>query len=108
MRAGGAVRLEAGARLRSAVCDTQVMVIAAPAGDLQLSCGGAPMLPLGTPPPAGAALAPDARGGTLIGKRYVDESGELELLCTRSGQGGLALGGVPLRRKEAKALPASD
>ena len=33
-----------GARLRSAVCATEVVVIAAPARDIVLSCGGAPLL----------------------------------------------------------------
>ena len=102
------MQLEAGARLRSAVCETQVMVIAAPGGDVALTCGGAPLLPLGATPPAGATLAQSARGGALIGNRYVDATGALELLCTRSGAGTLAAGGEPLRIKEAKALPASD
>ena len=30
--------------MRSAVCKTEVMVIAAPADELALSCGGAPMM----------------------------------------------------------------
>ena len=38
------VILKAGTRLKSAVCDTEVMVIAAPAGEVEVSCGGAPML----------------------------------------------------------------
>ena len=36
--------LKAGSRLKSGVCDTQVMVIAAPAGDVALTCGGADMI----------------------------------------------------------------
>ncbi len=46
--------------------------------------------------------------GTLLGKRYVDESGDLELLCVKPGDGSLALGGAALVLKEAKALPSSD
>jgi hypothetical protein len=102
------MKLEAGARLKSAVCDTQVMVIAAPDRDVELTCGGAPMLDLAAEPPAGAALAPDAADGTRIGKRYVDGPGELELLCTKPGAGSLAADGEALRFKEAKALPSSD
>lgn len=100
--------LKAGTRLQSAVCETQVMVIAAPEGEVRITCGGAPMVELSETPPAGAAPAPDARGGTKIGKRYVDASGDLELLCTRPGEGTLAADGAALGLKEAKALPSSD
>lgn len=100
--------LKAGSRLRSAVCATEVMVIQAPPGDTVVTCGGAPMLPPDADAPSGATIAPDAKGGTALGKRYVDEAGTLELLCTKPGEGSLALDGAPLRRKEAKPLPSSD
>jgi len=100
-------KLKAGSRLKSAVCDTQLMVIAAPAGDVELCCGGAPLLELGANTPRGA-VHPDHKNGTQIGKRYVNEDGSLELLCTKPGEGSLALGGTPLKLKEAKALPSSD
>jgi hypothetical protein len=99
--------LKAGARLKSAVCDTQVMVIAAPAGDLTLSCGGAPLLEA-TANAARGAIDPEHKNGTQIGKRYVNEDGSLELLCTKPGEGSLALAGAKLKLKEAKALPSSD
>jgi len=51
--------------------------------------------------------APDGTG-TLLGKRYVDPSGALELLCTFSGAGELTCGGDPMTLKAAKPLPASD
>lgn len=102
------MKLRAGARLKSAVCDTQVMVVAAPEGDVDVSCGGAPLIPLDADPPAGASLSPDARDGTQIGKRYVNEDATLELLCTKPGEGSLAVAGTPLKLKEAKALPSSD
>jgi hypothetical protein len=100
--------LKPGIRLQSAVCETQVMVIAAPEDDLEVTCGGAPLLPLGAEPPARALVAPDANDGTQMGKRYVNETGDLELLCTRPGAGSLAVGGVALRIKGAKPLPSSD
>ena len=100
--------LKAGARLRSAVCATEVMVIQAPAGGVELTCGGPSMIPLDQEPPAGAALSPDAKDGTQIGKRYVNEASDLELLCTKPGEGSLAVGGEALALKEAKALPSSD
>ena len=34
------ISLKAGGRFKSAVCDTQVMVIKAPAGEFELACGG--------------------------------------------------------------------
>src|SRR5262245_8089100 len=100
-------QLKVGSRLRSAVCTTEVIVIAAPSGDVDVRCGGAPMLGMGEAP-AGGAVAADAAGGTALGKRYVTASGELELLCTKPGQGSLGLGSTPLVLKEAKPLPSSD
>jgi hypothetical protein len=101
------VPLKAGARFKSAVCDTQVMVIKAPAGDYDLFCGGALMI---APTAAASAGAPDAAhaGGTLIGKRYVNADESIELLCTKGGQGALSLNGTPLEVKQAKQLPSSD
>jgi hypothetical protein len=101
-------RLKAGRRLRSAVCKTEVMVIAAPDADVELRCGGAPMVDLESQPQPGASLDPDAKGGTQIGKRYVNEAGTLELLCTKPGEGSLAADGAPLGIKGAKPLPSSD
>ena len=58
---------------------------------------------------AGSAGAAVAGGeGTLIGKRYVNEAGTLELLCTASGAGPLSCDGTPMTIKAAKPLPASD
>ena len=96
-----------GTRLRSAVCTTEVVVIAAPAGDIALSCGGAPLLAEGETA-AGVALDAAAAQGTLLGKRYTNEAGKLELLCVKPGQGSLASGGVALVVKGAKPLPSSD
>ena len=49
-------QLKAGTRLRSAVCTTEVIVTAAPADDLDVRCGGAPMIGAKDTPPEGAAL----------------------------------------------------
>lgn len=100
-------QLKAGARLKSTVCDTQVMVIAAPQGELALTCGGAPLADVAAQITKGT-LNPDHKNGTQIGKRYVNADGKLELLCTKPGQGSLALDGAALKLKEAKALPSSD
>ncbi|MDR3419403.1 MAG: hypothetical protein P4L83_24760 [Nevskia sp.] len=103
-----AVALKAGAKLKSAVCDTQLMVVKAPAGEYQLSCGGVEML-VGTATAAeGLKLDPSQAGGTLIGKRYVDAEEKIEMLCTKGGQGSLVLNGVAMQVKQAKQLPSSD
>ncbi len=100
--------LKAGTRLRSAVCATEVMVIAAGNADLALTCGGATMIGITETPPEGGVVDPGHTDGTRLGKRYVDEEGSLELLCTKPGDGSLAVQGGPLVLKEAKALPSSD
>ena len=102
------MKLKVGSRVKSAVDTTEVMVIQAPDADLDLRCGGAPLIPIGETPPPGGAIAPDAAGGTQIGKRYVGLDNKLELLCTKPGKGTLALGTTALTLKEAKPLPASD
>jgi len=100
--------LKSGMRLKSAVCDTELMVIRAPAGvDAELCCGGAPMLS-GAETAAAAQLDPALASGTLIGKRYVDAQERFELLCTRAGKGSLAIDGIASQIKIAKALPSSD
>ncbi|MCE2391756.1 MAG: hypothetical protein J4G09_09780 [Proteobacteria bacterium] len=100
--------MKAGSRLRSAVCDTEVMVVAAPAAEVELSCGGAAMLEIAAARSGDGAPAPDAAEGTQLGKRYVNEAGDLEILCTKPGQGSLGVAGALLTVKEAKPLPASD
>jgi hypothetical protein len=103
-----AVELSPGVRLRSAVCSTEVIVVRAPGGAVDLCCGGYPMVAPTEGPPVVDAVAPSDLRGTQLGKRYVDEVAGLEVLCTKSGDGGLALGGSQLELKDAKALPSSD
>jgi hypothetical protein len=101
------MQLKAGTKLASTVCETQVVVVRAPADEGELGCGGAPLVPAdeggatGTPDPALAE-------GTLIGKRYADEEVGVELLCTKAGAGSLTCNGEVLAVKGAKPLPASD
>ena len=47
-------------------------------------------------------------GGAGMGKRFVDSSGAVELLCTKAGEGVPAVAGEVLVLKDAKPLPASD
>ena len=97
-----------GVRLRSAVCTTEAVVIAAPDGAMTVSCGGAPMLLEGEE--AGADLMLDSSIGddTQLGKRYTDDTGDMELLCVKPGEGALSIGGAALILKGAKPLPSSD
>jgi hypothetical protein len=99
--------LKAGTRMKSAVCTSEVMVIAAPAGDIDVACGGASMIGTADTAEGGSVDAAHAEG-TLLGKRYVNEAGDLELLCVKPGDGSLAVGAEALVLKEAKALPSSD
>ncbi|WP_319447794.1 MULTISPECIES: hypothetical protein [unclassified Mycobacterium] len=96
-----------GTRLQSQVCDTQVIVVRSADSLDDLRAGGAPMVPVGTDPDASLALDDAFSGGTLMGKRYVDDAGA-EVLVTKAGKGSLSVGSTPLEIKEAKPLPASD
>ena len=100
------MQLKPGTRLESVTCDTQVVVVRAPAGDVDLRCGGEPMQEVG----GGGERRPMSGTGdpTLTGKRYADEDLGLELLCTRAGDGWLSIGDSPLLVKGAKPLPSSD
>lgn len=103
------VEIKAGTRLRSAVCDAEVIVVKAPGGDVDLRAGGEPMLPIGTDRPGGdAGPAAGFDKGVLLGKRYTDDGGTIEVLCTKPGPSSLSIGGEPLGVKEAKPLPSSD
>jgi len=100
------MELKAGTRLRSAVCATEIVVVKAPAGEVDLRCGGSPMIAVGEEP-AGGVIEAGLDGGTLLGKRYTDGD-ELEVLCSKPGAGALSMGGEPLEVKGAKPLPSSD
>jgi hypothetical protein len=95
--------MKPGSRLKSRVCDSEVVVIRYGSG--ALTCGGAPLADSACEP---AELDPAQAGGTVMGKRYVDAGGTVELLCVKPGKGTLALDGAALHLKEAKPLPASD
>lgn len=99
--------LKAGSRLKSAVCSSELMVVVAPAGDVTLTCGGAPVIDLGEDAPGGEIDAAH-KNGTQMGKRYTNEAGDIEILCTKPGEGSLAVDGVALEIKGAKPLPSSD
>lgn len=101
--------IRTGARLRSQVCGTEVIVVRPPAEPVALTCGGRPMLAIDADVPDGLAPDPALAGGALLGKRYTLAADDtFEILVTKAGAGTLADGTEPLVVKEAKALPASD
>ena len=100
------MELKAGARFQSQADSTQVVIVKAPASDVDLRCGGHPMVPVGTD--ASQPAAPGFDEGTKIGKRYADDELGLEVLCTKAGTGTLTIGTEPLEIKGAKPLPSSD
>jgi hypothetical protein len=101
------VSLRPGQRLKSTACDTEVVVVRAPAGEADVRCGGAPMVAL-EEDSARASVQPGFDEGTQLGKRYASEEDGVELLCTKAGDGSLSLGTTALPRKDAKPLPSSD
>ena len=96
--------MKPGTKLKSQVCDTEVMVIRCGTG--RIECGGAAMAE--DKPAEPGTPAEGFAGGVLMGKRYVDAAGAFELLCVKPGKGSLAVDGVILSIKDAKPLPASD
>ena len=85
---------KAGLRLSSVVCDTEVIVIKAPKEDLDLRCGGQPMVELAEGVAKSGAPVPPFDTGTLIG--------------TKAGAGTLSIAETVLPAKEAQPLPSSD
>jgi hypothetical protein len=99
--------IKPGTRLWSTTSATAVVVVRPPAGDITLTCGDAALADTEQPPTGGTPRS-EADGGTLMGKRYADPESGLEVLCTRAGEGVLAVDGRPLGLVGARALPASD
>ena len=95
--------LKPGTRLKSAVCDAEVMIIKCGDSD-DLTCGG---LPLSDPPDKTEGDA-GKRHGCLIGKRYVNANESIEVLCVKSGEGSLFYDDEELMTKDTKKLPSSD
>lgn len=99
--------IKVGARLKSNVCDTEVMIIACVDTSVTISCGGQPMIDA-TATKTNGNIDPAHGAGTLLGKRYVNAAGKIELLCVKAGKGSLAANGEALVLKDAKPLPSSD
>ena len=102
------MRLKPGLRLRSQVCSTEAIVVRGSA-DVDLTCGGKPLVSVTETVELGSAPAPGLDTGTTLGKRYViNGDTSVEVLCTKPGQGTLAVADTPLILEDAKPLPSSD
>lgn len=102
------IALKPGARLFGAACTSEFIVVKAPAGELAVTIGGHAALTSAADRDSSLTLVPGHDGGAAMGKRYVDEAGAVELLCTKAGSGVPAVDGAVLSIKDAKPLPASD
>jgi hypothetical protein len=97
------MQLKPGLKLSSSASTAEFIVIRAPQEELVLTCAGSP-LAAETLAPRAATEGPEL----LVGKRYGDVAGNLELLCTAGGVGPLLLADEPLAMRAAKSLPSSD
>jgi hypothetical protein len=102
------VKMAAGSRWRSVVDTTEVVVVRAPNEEAALQCGGQTMVAMGSDAEPAGAIDPEHSAGTQLGKRYCDDEVALEVLCTKAGDGSLAVSGRSLQLKSAKPLPSSD
>jgi hypothetical protein len=99
--------VSAGTRLACPACTTEVVVVRAGERSGLLTCRGEELV--GTEDPRTLQGHSDSDGqGVLLGKRYVDEESDLELLCIKSGPGLLSSDGRELIIQGAKPLPSSD
>jgi len=103
------MRLTTGERLQSTACTTEIIVIKGVAEDVDLRCGGSPMVPSSAEGNGQTAdLSADFSGGSLLGKRYGLASVGLEVLVTKPGDGTLSLGDEALAMEMPRELPSSD
>lgn len=99
--------LTPGQRLQSVVDDTNVIVVKASGADIDLRCGGHPMvLDDGS---VVQSTKPSVDGGpTKVGKRYHDLEDTVEVVVLRAGTNVLSLREVPLEPKNPKPVPSAD
>ena len=87
------------------MCGALLVVVRGPSEEVQIACGGAPMVEDDGLGVDAAALDPSPGDGPALGKRY--DLG-IELLCSKAGEGALTTAGRVLSMKGAKPLPSSD
>lgn len=99
--------IKPGSRWKSAVCETEAVMVRPPKSGAIPECGGVAMQPSGSVGEQGA-IAPGFDGRSELGKRYADPVTGMEMLCVKAGAGSLGVEGRVLERMEAKKLPSSD
>lgn len=102
------MQLKAGLRLMCTGCTTELVVVKAPDVEVDFRCGKEALVEVASREAPPGHTDVDEGGGTVLGKRYSDESSGLEVLCTKPGTGTLSSGGAPLGQNVAKQLPSSD
>ncbi len=103
------MRVVVGQRLSSVTDTTAVIVVRASGADLEITCGGRPMVEAKAGLPVERVPTdPAFAHATKLGKRYENAAATIELLCTKGGTSLLAVDGEILAIKSAKPLPASD
>lgn len=102
------MQLRPGQRLRSQVCETQIIIVRPAETDVILKCGGSLMVDLDSDIQSDSAPQDGLASGNEMGKRYVTKDGPLEVLVTKAGIGTLTVGDDPLLVKEVTPLPSSD
>lgn len=90
--------------MRSAVSTAEFIITKAPATEGELCCGGVALVSAGD----SVVESSDVEGNVAVGKRYVVEGEQLEVLCTKAGSGELTFNGEVLNVRSSKPLPSSD
>jgi hypothetical protein len=102
------MKLKVGQILASITDATTVVVIRASHDEVLLTCGDLEMVDPKANESATQLATADTGEGLQLGKRYVDASNAVELLCTRAGERPVTINRMPLTLKTTKPLPASD
>jgi hypothetical protein len=98
-----------GTRLKSVVCETEIVIVRPPAAATAvIACGGRPMVAHGDDVARNQSILDGHGGGSILGKRYGREGDPVEVLVTKAGTGSLSLDGELMSTKDPKPLPSSD
>lgn len=97
------MELRPGLKVKSMVSEAEFIVVRG-TGEGDLQSGGEPVTEDIAAVPSGATV----EGEVLLGKRYSDESGSVEIMCVKAGAGTLTLDGAALQVRPPRSLPSSD
>jgi hypothetical protein len=99
------MRIKPGLKLLGSSCVTEVVVVRG-SGEFEIACCGQPMTDHALT--GGTVVTPGSQPSIQLGKRYVDETAGIEVLCTKPGPGPLSVGGREMQASVPRPLPASD